>query len=250
MKKLPVSIKSNKYGLVIRLDQELPFDRLAEEVGEKFREADAFFGEAKMAVTFQGRELTKEEETLLLEKMVENSHIRILCVVDEDSGTESYYRQVVLLQEALNTRNGVFHYGSVMDGETLNCDTNLVILGDVSFGGVVNTSGSAVILGSCRGCVNAGIGGDRNSVIAALIMKPIQLRIADKTLRSAIAKKNDAAIYAVEPKVAYLKEGHLLLKPFIQGTMHQLFTAGAEEEKQKDAKNAEQKDTQDNMGNS
>ena len=65
--KQPVVIKANNFGLMIILDPELEFDALCKAVAEKFKESAKFFGNADMAVAFDGRKLTDdEEETIIL----------------------------------------------------------------------------------------------------------------------------------------------------------------------------------------
>ena len=57
-----VMIKSNKYGLIVVLDDKIPFAQLLRDVADKFREASNFFKNAKMAISFSGRTLTQEQE--------------------------------------------------------------------------------------------------------------------------------------------------------------------------------------------
>ena len=67
MKKAPVVIKGNKSGIRIVLDDVLPFPEILEEVEKKFKESSNFLGEAQVAVSFDGRKLTEEQEAILLE---------------------------------------------------------------------------------------------------------------------------------------------------------------------------------------
>ena len=62
MKKAPVVIKGNKSGIRIVLDDVLPFPEILEEVEKKFKESSDFLGEAQVAVSFDGRKLTEEQE--------------------------------------------------------------------------------------------------------------------------------------------------------------------------------------------
>ena len=89
----PVIIKSNPYGIVLILDPELPFEELRQAVADKFRLSAGFFKNAKLALTFQGRVLTKEQERILLDEIVQNSKIQILCLVDEKKESEEYYKK-------------------------------------------------------------------------------------------------------------------------------------------------------------
>ena len=82
--KQPVVIKANNFGLMIILDPELEFDALLNAVGEKFKESAKFFDNADMAVAFEGRKLTLEEEESIIDTITGNSSIHIICTIDND----------------------------------------------------------------------------------------------------------------------------------------------------------------------
>lgn len=222
MNRIPVIIKSNRYGLIVRLSDELPFPDLLEAVGEKFKESANFFKDAKMAVTFQGRVLTKDQEKRLVEAIVMNSELHIVCIVDERPEEENYYENAIRLAEEEDTKDGQFYRGNLRGGQTLESDTSIVILGDVNPGASVTSKGNVVILGSCRGNVYAGASGNRDCFVAALVMKPVQIRIADKMARSAITKRTDNVEYALDPKIAFVKEGHIYVKNLVQSTLKEI----------------------------
>ena len=90
-----VSIKGNRYGIAVRMDESAPFAEILKETEKVFAEASDFFGEARMAVSFQGRELSPAEETALLEAIGACSRIQVVCVVDEDKAKEAFYQKAV-----------------------------------------------------------------------------------------------------------------------------------------------------------
>lgn len=219
----PVIIKSNKYGIVVRLNADMEFSSLLEEVGRKFAASANFFQDAKMALTFQGRELTKDQEDQLVDAIISNSRIQVLCIVDERPEEEEYYLQAVRQAEIQDPNaNGKFYRGSLQAGETLEADTSIVLLGDVAPGASVTSKGNVVVLGSCRGNIYAGSAGNRSCYVAALVMKPLQVRIADKMARSAIAKRTDNTEYALEPKIAYIKDDHIHVKNMVRSTLEEI----------------------------
>ena len=99
MNRNTVIIKSNKYGLIVILDDKIPFDELLLDLADKFKESANFFKNAKMAVSFRGRVMTKPQEKMVVDTIVNNSGIHILCIVDEIPEHEEYYRQAVELAE-------------------------------------------------------------------------------------------------------------------------------------------------------
>ena len=67
-----VIIKCNKYGLIVILDENLPFEELIKDVEDKFKESAKFFKNAKMAMTIRGRSLTQAEEKQVVETIVDS----------------------------------------------------------------------------------------------------------------------------------------------------------------------------------
>lgn len=223
MNRSSVIIKSNKYGLIVILDENLPFEELLLDIGDKFEEAANFFKNAKMALTFRGRILTKDQEKQVVEAIVNHSGIHILCIVDEQKDHEEYYRQAVeLANQEQEKQDGMFYRGTLRAGQVLEMETSVVILGDVNPGASVVSKGNIVVLGSCRGSVYAGAAGNRECFVAALILKPNQVRIADKLARSAITKRVDTGEYQIDPKISYIKEDHIYVKPITNDTLQDI----------------------------
>ena len=51
----PVVLKSNKYGINLILDDSMDFEELLKCILVKFKEAEGFFKDAKMAISFEGK---------------------------------------------------------------------------------------------------------------------------------------------------------------------------------------------------
>ena len=218
-----VIIKCNKYGLIVILDENLPFEELIKDVEDKFKESAKFFKNAKMAMTIRGRSLTQAEEKQVVETIVDSCGLHILCIIDEDKKEELLFHQAVdKAMEEKDAEDGWFYRGTLRSGQVLESEHSIVIIGDVNPGANVTSKGNIVVLGSLRGIAYAGATGDRNCFVAALVMKPIQVKIANKMARSAITKRVDDAEYKLDPKIAYVKEDHIYVKPISQEILGEL----------------------------
>lgn len=176
-----------------------------------------------MAVSFRGRILTKEQERLVVETIVQSCGIHILCIVDEPKEHEEYYRQILSYAlEEKEDQDGQFYRGSLRAGQVLENEGSIVILGDVNPGANVVAKGNVIVLGACRGSVYAGATGDKTCFIAALMMKPVQLRIADKLAKSAAAAKAETAEYEVDPKIAFISDDKIQVKPITSENLNEL----------------------------
>ena len=47
-----VTIKSNRYGMELRMNPDVPFEEIQKAVVEKFTDAAGFFKNARMAISF------------------------------------------------------------------------------------------------------------------------------------------------------------------------------------------------------
>lgn len=214
MNRNSVIIKSNAYGLILILDPDIPFEELLEDVAQKFKDASKFFKNAQMALTFRGRVLTREQERQLVYAITENSSLHIICLVDEQKEAEEYYKEAITRSVEKDEENeGQFYRGTLRNGQVLETEKSVIILGDVNPGAQVISKGNIVILGCCMGTIYAGASGNSDCFAAALIMKPKQVRIADKAARSAITKRVDTGEYPIDPKIITIKQGHLKMEP-------------------------------------
>ena len=113
-----VVIKSNKYGLIVVLDEKTEWEELKKNVAEKFRTSAKFFGSAQMALCFQGRKLTFEEELELSDTISANCQIQVVCIADENTSTEQAMKQALERNQEesadlMNLQDGRFYKGDV-----------------------------------------------------------------------------------------------------------------------------------------
>jgi len=88
-----------------------------------------------------------------------------------------------LINQTLDFSKTHFHQGTVRSGEYLETPGDLLILGDVNPGAIVSAKGNVIIWGRLLGIAHAGCKGNSQAKIAALQLRPVQLRIADKIAR-------------------------------------------------------------------
>ncbi len=159
-------------------------------------------------VAFDGRELSDEEEAVLLHTIQENSKLQIVCVIDEDEEREALYERT--LQEklmAIDSNSGQFFKGNLRSGQVMEFETSIVILGDVNVGAQVVSTGNVVVLGKLNGTVYAGASGKEDAFIVATKMNPIQIRISDVIARTPDEKETPSNV----PRIAYLREGAIYM---------------------------------------
>lgn len=222
----PVVLKSNRYGINLILDADMPFGQLEEAILEKFRESEKFFKNAKIAISFEGRRLSQEEEFSILDMIAKNTSIQVICVVDQDEMREQMYKEKIdSYYQDVADNTGEFYKGTLRSGQVLKCDTSIVIIGDVNPGAKIIAKGNIVILGSLKGNAYAGAVGDESCFVTALDMDPVQIKIGNVIGRSADRGPWEAIRNrhrTMDPQIALVSKGNIMIEPITHGLLKKI----------------------------
>lgn len=224
----PVVLKSNKYGINLILDGDMDFKELLKCILEKFKEAEGFFKDARMAISFEGRELTQEEEFEIVETITDSTSVNIICILENDELKEELIRQKIEhFEEEQAGKTGEFYKGTLRSGQVLDCESSIIILGDINPGAKVVSKGNIVVLGALKGNAYAGANGNEQAFVAALEMDPIQIKIGDVIGRSAdkvqnVKKRGKKKPIPAEPQVAIVKDGNIYIEPITKGLLNNI----------------------------
>lgn len=204
-----VILKSFSSGISVIMDSELPFEDLLCEIGNKFQEADAFFKDASVAISLEGRTLNEEEERRILDAITEHSRINILCLMGRDDAKNIKFLSVqnnLTFQKDENC--GQFYRGSLKDGQSIETENSIVILGDVNVGCSVYSAKDIVVLGGLYGEAYAGATGNNSHFVVALDMSPETLKIGEaEYVKQKASKWSFKAKQS--PKIAYTYNGEI-----------------------------------------
>ncbi len=211
--KQPVVVKANNFGLLVILDSELEFEALCKAVGDKFRESANFFGNSDMAVGFEGRRLSEEEEGRLISAITENTSLNIICTVDNDPVREERFkRRLEAISNSQDLSMAKIHKGNFRSGQMMEFDTGVIIIGDINPGAKVIAKGNIIIFGALKGEAEAGSGGNDDTFIIALDMKPIQLRIGSLIARSSDSSLTEKRAKDTVPQVAFVENESIYIE--------------------------------------
>lgn len=210
-----VIIKSYQNGIAIYLDQEMEFEQLLTEVALKFQESGHFFKDMKVAISFEGRNLTEQEERLLVQTIAGNSSLNIICVVGKDPETDDIFQRAVEeFQDGWDPESsGHFYRGSLKNGEMLESESSIIVVGDVEPGACVISTKDIVVLGALYGSAYAGGNGSAKHYIAALEMSPQKLKIGDFKYKSKEKSRWSLRSKKIQPQIACVQEKHIVLEP-------------------------------------
>jgi len=194
-----ITIKGVKDGLVFLLDDRCSFEDLLTELHVKLDKHEKQFTGPIVHVFLKlgSRRLDEADKERLRQAFRKQGNLLIQSI-DSDSPQEPE----ASADAALTTWAGI-----VRSGQTMEYQGNLLLLGDVNPGGTLRCTGDIYVMGALRGMAHAGSEGNARAIIAASLMRPTQLRIAD-----VISRPPDEWASA-EPwmEYAFLSEGKMTI---------------------------------------
>lgn len=221
-----VIIKSFQNGIVLHLDPEISFEALLLDVEDKFRESSSFFKDAKMALSIKGRNLNDQEEKQILDAISSSSNLRIICIVGEDAATNQSFvkalQQVDFSSESANGNEGQFYRGTLKNGQILETESSIVILGDVYPGSAIISARDIIVLGGLYGKAYAGGNGNKDHYVAALEMSPEKLKIGDFKYKAKEKTSKWSIRPKVQPKIAYVKDKKVIIDSLTKELLSEL----------------------------
>lgn len=196
MKEEIVIFKGSKEGLNIILKEDVPFNEIKKHFESKVKALKTFLTGSKITIKFS-RSLKEEEIQELVDIIKDKGKAEVLMVLDDDN---------LLIRgnnfESILEGNAKFYKGTLRSGQSINYNGNVVVVGDVNAGAEIVASGNIIVLGILRGAVFAGANSNQDSFIAALSLKPMQIRISD-----VIGSPTDIEpMKGIHPEIVTIKE--------------------------------------------
>jgi len=177
-----VSIKGTRNGLVIILDPEREFEEIRNTLFSKMESARGFFKGAKFSL-FQGQQDIPVHQKYELENicrqfgLVPNAEGQATLRTDFAEGP----RKMALAPSQSETGEAALMVRrSLRSGQRISYSGHVIVMGDIHPGAEVVSGGNVLVLGSCRGVIHAGAGGDRSAKVIASRLAPTVLSIANR----------------------------------------------------------------------
>ncbi len=200
-----VIFKGTKDGVTVLFQPEAPFDIICEQLSQKVEEAGKFFDKVKTSLAFKGRVFTEEEEEQLLKIIAEKTNMDITFVKTENNELKQLSE---LLEKEMHPHNLTkFHKGSLRNGQKIEFDGSVVVVGDVNPGAEIKATGNIIVLGQLKGMAHAGCKGMTDAFVSAVYMAPVQLRIADIITRFPEENKRGPK----PPEYAFVQNGQIFV---------------------------------------
>ncbi|MFA5576213.1 MAG: septum site-determining protein MinC [Tissierellaceae bacterium] len=214
MKKESVEFKGVKEGIFVNVNEE-DLSAVKEELERKMKTAYDFYRGTKL-LGIKSDKMSPED---LIELKYVLRYRYDFLVSEEDlpetiaksSDKEKFEAVESEIFQGIDTGMTRFIKGTLRSGQIENFQGNIVIIGDVNPGALIQAGGNIIVLGTLRGVAHAGISGNHDSIVAAYVLQPTQLRIGNK-----ISRPPDGVTETYNlPEIARIRAGEVIIEPYL-----------------------------------
>lgn len=167
-----IIIKGVKDGLIFLLDDQCDFENILSELKHKLEKThQQLLSGPLIHITVKlGQRAISEEQSKQLYDIVRAQGNLMIQSIESDTPSEHKLRA----HAQLKVMSGI-----IRSGQEIDYDGDLLFLGDVHPGGTIRCTGDIYVMGALKGIAYAGINGRQEAIIAASLLKPTQMKIAD-----------------------------------------------------------------------
>jgi septum site-determining protein MinC len=217
------TIKGLKGGPTFLFNDQAPFSAIITAVEEELARANGFFRDSPAILAFGSRVLNKEEWRILKEILHREGLILRYAVATEAVSRELLYKEGLPVRDSLlpasqekgqsttKGSNALYLRRNLRSGQKEVFEGNVILVGDVNQGAEILAGGDAIVFGTLRGMVHAGYPDNKEAVVIALNLTPLQLRIGPFIGR---AEEGQNHRRLPQPEIARVKDERIVIEPY------------------------------------
>lgn len=200
-----IIIKGNNEGLnvVISMNTFKDFDEMLEVLIDKLSKGKMFYKGCTLKLTTELKYISEKDLRKLKDVLFDEFLIKDCIFEDKEDKTTKVF-------SGIYEGRTKFIRKTIRGGQSINYLGNVVIIGDVNPGAEVFAGGNVIVLGTLRGHVFAGSGGNDKAIIVAFSLQPEILQISDIVTRSPEDETKPQF-----PEMARIKENMIVVEPYL-----------------------------------
>lgn len=207
-----ILIKGNKDGIntTINMNKFACFEDMILMLIKKLSKGKHFYKGTTLILRIDLKSINKKEVEVLKQELLTKIGLKDIVLEDLEKEIEQVGEKEARVFLGVYEGKTKFIRKTVRGGECINYQGNIVIVGDINSGAEVYAAGNVIVLGRIKGKVSAGTNGNAKAVIAAFLLQPEMLRIAD-----IIAMPPDDIEKPSYPELAKIKDGLIIVEPYL-----------------------------------
>ncbi len=221
------TIKGLKGGPTFLFNDQAPFADVIRAVEEELVRAKGFFRDSPVVLHFGSRLLSKEEWWALKELLHREGLLLRYAVATLPASRELLYREGLPVRDGVlaslpdpkaaraagvSGANALYLRRGLRSGQKEVFEGDVVLVGDVNQGAEILAGGDAIVFGNLRGMVHAGYPDNKDAVVIALNLVPLQLRIGPLIARADEGPNHRRA--QQHPEIARVKGERIVIEPY------------------------------------
>lgn len=189
-------------ALLVKLDENMSVEENISQIKDKL--SGDFFKGSLAVLDYEGTKIS-QEDIKKIEEAIRNTNTKLLghkpsLKLDKPSKAAAPEQKQDVKTLRLINKN-------MRSGQNVEHEGDVLVIGDVNPGSYITASGNIIVMGTLRGIVHAGAGGDDGAIVIALKLRPQQLRIARW-----IARSPDESEDPEYPEKAYVKNNQIFIE--------------------------------------
>ena len=220
------SIKGLKGGPTFLFDDHAPFVDVIAAVEEELARAGDFFRGSPVVLHFGERVLQKEEWWQLKDTLHREGLMLRYAVSNNPASRELLYKDGLSVRENMAStqvrksgqnivpaggEGALYLRHGMRGGQKQVFDGDVILCGDINQGAEIIAGGDVIVIGTLRGVVHAGYPDNKKTVVVALSLMPLQLRIGPLI---AIPEEEQNHRGVIRPEVARILDDQIVIEPY------------------------------------
>lgn len=195
-----VLFKGTREGIHIFLNDEAEFPSVVSSLEQRLATSQNFFQGARIVINTGRRTLSADQMATVSRILNQYEGVQLVRLEQSKAASRQTTKEMTSLVVEKPVRSGqqLYHPG------------HIIVIGDVNPGAELVAEGNIVVMGTLRGIVHAGYGGNKTAFVAANVMTPAQVSIA-----GVLARRPDGDMLAakLEPEIARLRDDQIIIEP-------------------------------------
>jgi septum site-determining protein MinC len=207
-----ILIKGNKEGIntTIQMNKFACFEDMLQMLTKKLSKGKRFYKGTTLILKIDLNLINKKELEIIKEALLTEIEIKDIVLEDIEKEIEQVNEKETRIFSGVYEGKTKFIRKTIRSGQSISYQGNIVIIGDINSGAEIYADGNVIVLGFIKGKVSAGTNGNTKAVIAAFVLQPEILKIAN-----VIAMSPDDVEKPSYPELARIKDGSIIVEPYL-----------------------------------
>jgi len=207
-----ILIKGNKDGIntTIQMNKFACFEDMLKMLIKKLSKGKHFYKGTTLILKMDLKLINKKELGIIRHALLSEIEIKDIVLEDIEKEFEQVHEKETRIFSCVYEGKTKFIRKTIRGGQSISYQGNIVIIGDINSGAEIYADGNVIVLGIIKGKVSAGTNGNTKAVIAAFLLQPEILKIAN-----VIAMSPDDIEKPRYPELARIKDGSIIVEPYL-----------------------------------